>query len=521
METPGQATEPQAVQQTLTQVPVKLLDRKHPEYDLYQQLWADIDILNEAGVRLQQAADRFLRRPGKQLPDIFEERLQTVTATPLLGTISGWYASSLFRRNPTIDAKGYEDFLNNCDCSGTQFIDFLRDIFDHLFLYGRAWVLIELPKPDPQTASLADELDQKLDSPYLVLHHPSEIINWAFDDVGELNWVLIKQLKQSNTFLGPEELQYVWTLFDRTGYRKYSAKVEKNAATEIQMTFPKIGDPPLMADLIEEGPHALSPYNMVPFRLVTVRKSLWIGSRCFLQFRSYLAEENALKFTLDQSNFALPMVFADKEPSMVRGQANFLKFELQDRVEILESKGTGANLQHQRLGTLKDEIFRSAYLINLGSAGTQGSVDRQSAESKAQDWAAAEDVLSAFGSVLKTNAKTILQRVAMASLDKSAPKFEVRGFRFEDKYAASIVALCDEVAALQIPSETLTKTLWKSVASANLEDYGADIVQKALQEIDAAPDPVQQQADAAEQQFSQTFNKLADRQEAKAELGTL
>ena len=109
----------------------------------------------------------------------------------------------------------------------------------------------------------------------------------------------------------------------------------------------------------------------------------------------------------------------------------------------------------------------------------------QSASSKEQDMSVASDVLSVFGTLIRTAIQTTIQTIADIRNDQTV--VDVRGLKFSMDEAETVADLNLLVDSLNIPSPTFTKERSKKLASTYLKDCNEALLLLVHQEIDSAP----------------------------------
>ena len=220
------------------------LRQKKPEWTDKAEVWTDLHILYTGGYLVRQNAMRFLRRRPKEDANVYSVRVDHVTFHDLLGTGLGWYAAELFEVAPEIgilqtqmDGVGTpvsdnveffydQQFLKNCDSNGTSFVNFWqREIMPKMLIFGEVWVLTDLPPvpedKEAQPTSLQEQRDMGLLDPHLTAYSPMQVINYQFDQTGQLQWCLIQVTFQEQHFLAKPEVVDRWYYFDQTTYRIY------------------------------------------------------------------------------------------------------------------------------------------------------------------------------------------------------------------------------------------------------------------------------------------------------------
>src|SRR5947209_12258197 len=85
------------------------IDREHPDFRRQQHTLQVYRDLYAGGLQFQQRAGEYLLRRQKEPFDVYSERLQRAFYQNYVGSIVDWYASTLFRREPSIHFYGSFD----------------------------------------------------------------------------------------------------------------------------------------------------------------------------------------------------------------------------------------------------------------------------------------------------------------------------------------------------------------------------------------------------------------------------
>jgi hypothetical protein len=82
------------------------IDLEHPEFKRQSWMWRMYRDLYAGGHQFKlHAADYLLRRQKEPL-DVYSERLHRVFYENYVGSIVDWYASTIFRREPSLQFEG-------------------------------------------------------------------------------------------------------------------------------------------------------------------------------------------------------------------------------------------------------------------------------------------------------------------------------------------------------------------------------------------------------------------------------
>ena len=162
----------------------------------------------------------------------------------------------------------------------------------------------------------------------------------------------------------------------------------------------------------------------------------------------------------DGALFAMPVIYSDREWNQVVGESYYIQLGPQDRFGWAEPDGKVYQIASDNLNRLKDEIYRVSFLMQ--QAGDSGG-SAQSGLSKQWDFAVTQEILSAYGDVVKDAMRNVLNGVAAARQDDMTvdvvglDSFDITDFSTEANDAQSLLNL-------GINSPTLKKQVFKRVA---------------------------------------------------------
>jgi hypothetical protein len=181
--------------------------------------------------------------------------------------------------------------------------------------------------------------------------------------------------------------------------------------------------------------------------------------------------------------FATPVVYSEREWRQIVGESYYIQLGPNDRFGWTEPEGKVYQIAADNLVRLKDEIYRVCYLMNQAGSSSAGDL-RMSGLSKQRDFGVTQEVLRAYGDMVKDAMKQVLRAIAEArkdevSIDVSGmDEFDIGDFSNELDDAKKLLDL-------GIASETLKKQVFKKLAFKYLCDARQEIKNRVAEEIDA------------------------------------
>ncbi|HKD04850.1 MAG TPA: hypothetical protein VKB79_03015 [Bryobacteraceae bacterium] len=452
------------------------IEQEHPDYASRAGMWRRYRDLYAGGERFRHNGAEYLVRRQKEPAEVYGERLARVFYENYLGSIIDWYMATLVRKEPGILYEGSDErakaffnrFALNCDLRGTTLTQFYKEMLTEALVCGKSYIVADFPKGAGNAMTRADEDAAGLSDAYLVGYTADEVINWSFDEKGEFEWVVIRTscLRQDSVRSFGWKKETRWIYYDTTNYEIY----EKREGEDNKIA------------LIERGTHGFAGIRRTPVFDVRIPDGLWLTNKIALLQLEHFNKSNALAWALTMGLFATPVIYSDREYTQVTGESYYVQLGSTDRFGWMEPEGKVFQIAADNLDRLKDEIYRVSYLMQQAGNSTSQS---QSGLSKQWDFSVTQEVLGAYGSVMKTSMRNLLNRIAEARKDAliidvaGLDEFDITSFSSEASDAQSLLNL-------NVGSPTLRKQVLKRVALKYLSDARQEIKNRVAEEIDTA-----------------------------------
>ena len=451
-------------------------DLEHPEYTAQKGAWRTYQALYAGGEQFRLRASEYLVRRHREPLDIYSERLGRVFYENYLGSIIDWYSATLFRREPLLSFEGsteagrkfFNEFAEDCDLRGNSLTDFFRKQLTRTLVFGRSHILVDFPRLTGLPANRAEEEAAGGSRAYLVDYGPGEVINWSHDDRGNLEWVVLRSrtLRQRNPGDSTWATETRWTLFDREEFRAYRRWEDEE----------ETGEP----ILIDQGRHGFAKLGRVPIYELRVSEGLWLANKAAQLQLEHFNKSNALAWALTMGLFASPVVYTDREWNQIVGESYYIQLGPEDKFGWTEPEGHVFQIAADNLSRLKDEIYRVSYLLT--QAGGALSVP-QSGLSKQRDYTITQEVLRAYGDVVKDTMKRVLRGIEEAREDgltidvSGLDEFDIGDFSSELEDGMKLLSL-------GAGSTTLKKQVIKKLSLKYLCDVRQEVKDQIAKEIE-------------------------------------
>ena len=453
------------------------IDQEHPEYKRQQHLLRTYRDLYTGGLDFRQHASEYLLQRQKEPLDVYSERLQRVFYQNYVGSIIDWYASTLFRREPSIQfTGGLEDgqrflskFVEDCDRKGTRLATFFRQCLIDLLIAGETHILVDFPRLAQPASTRGEEDAAGLSRAYLIQYQAEDLINWSIDEHGEYEWIVLRQkLRRQPRVDSPEVVEETyWRYYDRSEFRVYKATDRPNERQQIS--------------LVDSGSHAFIRDQRVPLVTMRVSDGLWLMNKAANLQLEHFNKSNGLAWAITMGLFAMPVIYSDREWNQIVGESYYIQLGPNDKFGWTEPDGKVYQIAADNLEALKEEIYRVCYLSQ--ASGEMISGHAQSALSKQMDFAITQEVLRAFSSVIKDCIRKVLTAISSARMDDvtvsvaGLDEVDIGDFATELQDATNLLQI-------GIESPTLKRQIYQRLALKYLNDARQEVKDAIAREID-------------------------------------
>lgn len=455
------------------------IENEHPEFVAKREMWRRYSDLYAGGEQIRRRATEYLIQRNKEPAEVYYERISRIFYENYIGSIIDWFSATLLRREPVVQFTGddpagkrfFDQFIQDCDRKGTTLSDFFRQQITDTLIYGRSYVVVDFPRVLSLASNRGEEEAAGQSRAYLTPYPADQVINWGKTAQGEFEWVVLKTESIHQPSPGAAAVtETLWTYYDRETYEIYRRQGGKDGGGDIV--------------LIDAGPHGLALQQRVPIFELKTSDGLWLMNKAALLQLEHFNKSNALAWALTMGLFAMPVVYSDKPWNQIVGESYYIQMGQDDRFGWTEPEGRVYSLAAENLDRLKDEIYRVCYLLSQAGRSESGGLP-QSGLSKQLDFSITQEILRAYGDIVKSSMRQILQAIGTARKDdltvdvSGLDEFDIGDFGVELENAKNLLAL-------GIHSKTLKQQMFKKIAFKYLSDSRQELKNTIAAEIDAS-----------------------------------
>lgn len=482
-----------------TNIPLKLLEINHPDYDRLLPALTDIDILVSGGYKLKSHIKRYLpQRPGEDTVT-YEHRLSKFTYLNILGTAINEQVHKLANGSLVVsnipNNNLLAEFRESTDKSNTNEKQLLANSLREALKFKKVYLHVDKPIAPSKPLNKAHEEYLNL-NPYVTSYSAFQVTNW-YESNGKLDWIKVRQIVEdtSNPLLGlVTKVRY--TFIDNKYIVKYGADVELDKYGKItKVNGEYVNDTtviPIIGEPIQHG------FNTIPVVKLELSNEAWVAdqavSKALEHLRIDCAKYDLMTMAYFQRTYKkvstpdddLSISYTDSEDKpLPTGLQHVLEL---DSFEWNEPKGYILPHLMTSLEQIEDQVRD---LVSSGGISSSKGSTAQSGESKKVDYYKQEMLLRSYGELLCSKYQEVLQLVLKA-LGLTGYTPSVTGLnKFENDSLTTLIADLNMLSNLdytklkaELPSEAYkliyADLIYKTIGNVSVEQKG--IIDQSLNE---------------------------------------
>lgn len=503
-----------------------LISRRHPEYQENLKHWEFLDATYEGGREWFKNGNifRYIKEGDNEYRDRLERCYRFNHSREVVDLLNKYLFKQNITRNEADAPECVKTFWAKSTKNGLKMRDFSRQASKKASIYGRIGVVVDNNAAAAGAVSKADEKAAGVRT-YAYIVGPTQLLDFDFDDNGDLNWILIQEVARDAAdpmaSSGAEIPRF--RLWDKQSWRLFE---EQRIGRTNKTRIVEIGN----------GAHALGQVPVILHdNIITDEEYVapaLIDDIAYLDraVANYLSNLDAIIQDQTYSQLAMPA------QNVLPGSDNYntLMEMGTKRVFLYDGEGGAAPFylspdpkQAQMILAVINKIINEIY-HTVGLAGERtkqdnsAGIDNSSGVAKAYDFERVNALLQAKADSLEVFENKVAKLVALwngeeakmvTDLISYPDNFDTRGLYDEFDIAARLMLIDAPQAVRQKQMEIVIDKLFPQLAK--------DLKDKMLAELKDWPvDPVQLAADmaAATAPDQQALQKGANSQVAKETL---
>lgn len=171
-----------------------IVDRKHPLFEELVPHWCFMEASYKGGRGwFKENIFRYIKEGDREYKDRVERAYRFNHTRETVDLVNKYLFRAPINRKTADAPKSVQKFWKKVDSTGLDIDEFMRVVSLKQSIFGRPWIVIDnrvTVETIPQDASVADVPEADL---YAYLVPPQQVPDYAFDESGELLWVLIEE----------------------------------------------------------------------------------------------------------------------------------------------------------------------------------------------------------------------------------------------------------------------------------------------------------------------------------------
>lgn len=427
-----------------------LIARRHPEYDENVDHWEFLEETYEGGREwFKENIFRYIKEGNQEFTDRLDRAYRFNHSREVVDLINKYLFKQHITRNDDAP-ESVKRFWSKATKSGLTIKDFSRQISKKTSMVGRVGIVVDTTAPRDEVVSKADEEDAGIRT-YAYIVGPDQLLDYSFDDDGDLNWALIRECARDDkdpfTSTGEEIDRYrLWT---KTEWKLYEERQYGRKKTVV---------------LIDEGTHGLGEVPLVLADNIISDEEYCapalIDDIAYLDraVANYLSNLDAIIQDQTFSQLAMPA------QNVLPGEDNYTKLLEMGTKRVFLYDGESGNppfylspdvKQAELIVTVVNKIIGEIY-HTVGLAGERTKqdnavgIDNSSGVAKAYDFERVNALLAAKADSLETIENKLVRLVALWNGEEAKVKenyvsypdnFDTRGLYDEFDISARLMLI--------------------------------------------------------------------------------
>jgi hypothetical protein len=497
-----------------------LIERRHPDYRTHIDHWAFLEKTYEGGRDwFPNNIFRYIKEGDQEYADRLNRAYRFNHSREVVDLLNKYLFKQEIVRNDTDAPQSVKTFWKASTRTGLSIKDFAKQVSKKCSIYGRIGIIVDNTAEGP-VVSRADEAIQNFKT-YAYIVTPQQLLDYAYDDSGDLLWALIAEVKRDDqdpmTSTGKQREQYrLWT---RTDWQLYEEVQGPKKAKTIQLVDYREHDlgvvPLILADNIISEELYVTPALIDDIAYLDRASANYLSNLdAIIQDQTYsqlaMPAQNVLP---GEDNYTKLLEMGTKRVFLYDGEGGAAPFYLSPDVKQAQII----------LGVINKIINEIYHTVGLAGERTKQDnalgIDNSSGVAKAYDFERVNALLAAKAESLESIESRISKLVALWNGESEFAgsddcyveyprNFDTRGLYDEFDIAARLMLI-------EAP-DTVRRQQMQTVIDKLFPQLAKDLLAKMQAELKDWPvDPTLIDPNSPEGQASQTLQKTSDRELSK------
>lgn len=242
-----------------------IIERRHPFYDQKLPHWNFLEATYEGGRDwFDENLFKFHKEGKKEYEDRVKRAYRPNHTREVVDLVNKYIFKATVARNTADAPKHVKDFWRNATLNHGEIDDFMQLVSKKSSIYGKPWCVVDSIVPEGvETPTLYDVKRQNA-RVYAYLVKPQNVLDMAFDNKGDLDWIMIQETyRDANLFGGSGNVEPRWRLWTRNFWALF--KEAKRADTSGKKRY----------EVVDVGEHGVGVVPVFPCDHVASEEQYW------------------------------------------------------------------------------------------------------------------------------------------------------------------------------------------------------------------------------------------------------
>lgn len=170
----------------------KLIERRHPEYNELINCWRFFGSTYQGGRQwFEENIHKYYREGEREFSERIVRSYRFNHTKEVVDLINKYLFKQCIQRSENAP-KSVKEFWKVATRGGAGIDDLAKQISKHCSIYGRVGIVVDRQKSEQKVVTVEDAQKQRVKT-YAYVVNPEDMLDYSFDDEGQLNWILIRE----------------------------------------------------------------------------------------------------------------------------------------------------------------------------------------------------------------------------------------------------------------------------------------------------------------------------------------
>lgn len=222
----------------------QIIERRHPFYAAKLPHWNFLEATYEGGRDwFDGNLFRFHKEGKKEFEDRRERAYRPNHTREVVDLVNKYIFKATVARNEADAPQHVRDFWRSATLNHAEIDDFMQLVSKKSSIFGKPWCVVDSIVPEGTDTPTVYDVKRQRARVYAYLVKPQNVLDMAFDQNGDLDWIMIQETyRDANLFGGSGNVEPRWRLWTRNFWALFKETKSRDASGRKRYEVVDIGE---------------------------------------------------------------------------------------------------------------------------------------------------------------------------------------------------------------------------------------------------------------------------------------